>query len=79
MKPALNDFHLPAVAFALEAVLAGDPPRPPALEVAFQRFGLADPLKRRAPDFLDEKIYFFKNVPVGLLPEEVVVPGEISP
>ena len=37
-----DDFQAPLVAAAADPVVSGDPPRPPAGEVAAQPFGLAD-------------------------------------
>jgi len=67
-----DDFEALLVAAAEDAVddamVCGDPPRPPAGEVAAQRLGLADPGERVAPDVLDQGVDPLQDIAVAALP-----------
>jgi hypothetical protein len=41
----------------------------------FERFGFARTCERIAHNLVDQTVYAFKHVPVGLLPVEIVLPG----
>jgi hypothetical protein len=60
VEPALRDLQLLGRALARDAIdqtiLDRDPPRPPSLEIAAQRFGLAGPAERLAQAFLDQAV-----------------------
>jgi len=48
-----------------DAVLVRDPPRPVPREGVLEAFRLADPLARRALDFLDERVDALDDLAVG--------------
>lgn len=81
MEPALGDLQPVVRPFTRhpvhEPVLVGDAARPPALEVAVERLGLAGPLVGRAAAFPDQVIEPPEHLSVGVLPVEIVLPGGI--
>ncbi len=57
------------------AVLVVDAPGPVTGKTVFKRFGFAGTRERIAHDFMDQPVDAFEYVLVGLLPEEIVLPG----
>jgi len=57
------------------AVLIVDAPGPVTGKAVFERFGFAGTRERIVHDFMDQLVYAFEHVLVGLLPVEIVLPG----
>src|SRR5579863_3688157 len=62
-----------------QAVFAGDAARPPAGEVASERFRLTDAFERIATRVFDERVNSSNRIPVRLLPVAIVFPCATGP
>src|SRR5262249_8564047 len=72
---ALRDFELRGIAFdpVDQAVLAGDPARPPSPPFVSQRLGLADALERARLDIGDQGVDASDGRRIGLLPLLIIL------
>ena len=79
MIPALRHLQRLLVALADDAihqpVFLIDPPRPPARQIAAQRFGLAGALERVAAAFFDQGVEFFEQLFVMRPQFQILGPG----
>ena len=57
------------------AVLVVDTPGPVTGKAVFKRFGFACAREWIAHDLMDQSVYPFEYVLVGLLPVEIILPG----
>lgn len=79
MIPALR--HLDRLPLALarhavdQALFAADPARPPAREVAAERFGLAGAPEGVAAAFFEEGVDLGEDLRVAFQPEDIMIPG----
>src|SRR5690606_38188105 len=82
VEAALRDLKRLVFSLARDAidqpVFLRDPARPPALQVAPQRLGLAGALERGAAAFLDQRIEPVEYLAVGVQPVPVIVPGVVG-
>ena len=78
MKAAGQDFQRLVFASAVdaiyEAMFAGNTSRPKPLHLTTQRFGFSEPREWITHNVLDQGIYLFDIVPIGLLPVDVIEP-----
>lgn len=83
MVAALGDFEVLIGTLALDpvdqAILLRDPARPPALQIALQRFWLTHALEGGALAFFDEVVHPLEGLAVCTLPVKVVLPSMIRP
>ena len=83
MEPALGNLKPLIVALPLnsvnESVIVREAARPPAPEVALQRFWLAGPLERRPAALFNQIIEALVYLGVVICPVLVVFPGLIVP
>jgi hypothetical protein len=75
-EPLIGTFSLYPVD---QAIILGDPARPPALEAAFQRFRLPGALEGGAAAFADERVQSLEDLVVGRVPVKIIVPGVVRP
>jgi len=58
-----------------DAVLVVDASRPVTGKAVFERFGFAGARERIMHYLVDQPVYAFEHVPVGLLPVKIILPG----
>ena len=79
MIPALRDLQGLRIAAARHAVyqsvLMVDPARPPARQIAAERFGFAGALERMAAAFFDQRVQLVHDLGVMILPVTIVLPS----
>ena len=79
MIPALRNLQRLRIAGSRHAVhqpvLMVYPARPPARQIAAERFGFAVDLERIAPAFLDQRVHLVDDLGVVLLPVTIVLPS----
>ena len=79
MIPALRDLQRLRIAASRhavhESVLMADPARPPARQIATERFGFAGALERMASAFLNQRVQLVDQFRVMILPVTIVLPS----
>jgi len=77
MIPALRDLQRLRIAASRhavhESVLVADPARPPARQIAAERFGFAGALERMPAAFLDQRVQLVEQL--GIARPEVAIFG----
>src|SRR5437763_4770423 len=62
-----------------EAMVSGDPPRPPSGQISAERLRLTDPGKRCALDILDQGVDAPQDVPIRFEEMQIVSPSALGP